>query len=70
MRDRLIPELRNLTLLDRRVDQARDVLQRTHDGDPAFEKRVRNLVRLVDERERALLASSARPPVFRHTASR
>jgi len=45
--------LRNIIALDHRVDRARDVLQRSTDCDPAFENRVRKLVRLVDQRERA-----------------
>jgi hypothetical protein len=44
--------LRALLALYRRVDQARNLLQRTRDCDPAFERRVRNLVRLVDQRDR------------------
>ena len=51
---------RKLAILDRRVDRARDLLQRTNDCDPAFEERVRNLVRLVDERERGVRALEVR----------
>ena len=49
--------IRSLTALDRRLDEARDILQRTDDRDPAFEKRVRDLIRLTDKRERTFLAT-------------
>ncbi len=43
-----------LLTLEARVCQARCVLQRTSDRDPAFERRVRQLVLLVEKRDRIL----------------
>ena len=40
--------------LDAQVHQARTVLQHISDLDPKFEQRVRELMQLVEERDRAL----------------
>jgi hypothetical protein len=47
--------------LDEKVERARVLLQRTNELHPAFERRVRNLVELVDRRNGA--QSKSRPGI-------
>jgi hypothetical protein len=56
----LIDSLRTLVALDRQVCEARLLLQETSDFHPDFERRVKRLVRLVDERDQALQPAPAR----------
>ena len=49
--------LRSLRALEARVGQAQLALQRTSDCDPAIEKRIRELMRLVEMRDRVLAPS-------------
>jgi hypothetical protein len=46
--------LRTVLALDERVQQARAALQKTRESDPKFEARIAALMRLVQERDRAL----------------
>ena len=57
---RLIDSLRMLVALDAQVCEARLLLQETSDFHPDFERRVKRLVRLVDERDQALQPAPAR----------
>ena len=57
---RLIDSLRTLVALDAQVCEARLLLQETSDFHPDFERRVKRLVRLVDERDQALQPAPAR----------
>ena len=50
----IIRSLRSLLALDARVGSAQRALQRTRDCDPAIEKRVGELMRLVEMRDRAM----------------
>lgn len=52
-----------LITLDRRVSQARAVLQRTSERHPDFERRVALLVDLVERRD-SVLARKYRRPLF------
>jgi hypothetical protein len=47
------PSLRSLLALEDRVDRAQLRLQRTSDCDPAIQKRIAELMRLVEMRDRA-----------------
>jgi len=49
-----------LVALDAQVCEARLLLQETSDFHPDFERRVKRLVRLVDERDQALQPAPAR----------
>lgn len=51
--------LRTVLVLDQRVQQARAALQKTQESDPRFEQRIEALLRLVEERDRALGQPSA-----------
>jgi len=54
LRRRSIHPLREVLALDERVSRARQALQRTSDQDPSFERRIKVLVHLVEQREKAL----------------
>ena len=58
-KSRLRDPLRALAVLDAKVDRARGILQRTREVDPAFERRVKVLVRLVAERDEAVAPGTA-----------
>jgi len=51
--------LRAIQTLEARVKHARAVLQRTTEAHPAFEERVEALVRLIDQRDRAMRGSQS-----------
>ena len=58
---RMLPDLPALIALEDRVSRAKVCLQRTSEADPAFERRVRTLIRLVDARDEACSGFVARP---------
>jgi hypothetical protein len=51
---RVIRSLRSLLALEYRVGRAQRALQRTSDRDPAIERRIKALMRLVEMRDRAM----------------
>ena len=56
--------LRAVIALDRQVNQARAVLQRTSELHPDFERRVAALVELVSQRDHVLACRRAYPPAL------
>jgi hypothetical protein len=50
----IIRSLRSLLALDARVGSAQRALQRSRDGDPAIERRIQELMRLLELRTRAM----------------
>ena len=53
--------LRALLSLDERVEEARHVLQETNERDPAFERRVKLLLKLMAQRDRMMQTGSVTP---------
>jgi hypothetical protein len=51
---RVTRSLRSLLALEDSVGRAQLALQRTSDRDPAIEKRIKELMRLVEARDRAM----------------
>ena len=57
----VIWSLRSLLALEARVGRAKLALQRTSDRDPAFERRIRELMRLVEMLDRAIVSCERSP---------
>jgi hypothetical protein len=56
-----IDPVKSVLALDEKICRARVVLQKTSEVNPAFEARVCELLRLVEERERFFRSQECRP---------